>query len=141
MSRPFKVDGLKELDAGLGGLKVTTAKGVLRRVGRKVLEPFDRAWRERAPHLWGDLDESGSVGSKITGRKGQRRESLVEVFAGPGPHPQALQQEFGNENHPAQPSVRPAWDETSPAMPGAVREELAIELEATAKRIARRTRK
>jgi hypothetical protein len=79
-----KVEGLRELDAGLGELKKTTAKGVLRRTGKAALEPFDQAWRELAPHLTGALQRSGGVGSKLS--KSQRaaveRESFVEVFAG-----------------------------------------------------------
>ena len=137
------VQGLKELDRALGELKPSTAKGVLRRVGRKALEPFDEAWRLAAPHLSHALQESGSVGSKLsrTQRAANERENLVEVFAGPGPLPQAVQQEFGNENHPPQPFARPAWDETKDQALKIVKTELGGEIQKAAARAAKRALK
>lgn len=137
------VDGLRDLDQALGQLKESTAKGVLRRVGRKALEPFDEAWRINAPTLSHALQESGGVGSKLSRaqRAAVERDSFVEVFAGPGPVPQAVQQEFGNENHPPQPFVRPAWDATKDEALEIVKAELGGEIQRTADRAARRAAK
>jgi len=104
------LQGLRELDARLGALKRSTAKGVLRRVGKAALQPFDEAWRKAAPHLSGQLAASGSVGSKLTRtqRRDHERESFVEVFAGPGALPQAIVQEFGSATIARSPlSARP----------------------------------
>jgi HK97 gp10 family phage protein len=137
------VVGLKELDARLGQLKPSTGKNVLRRVGREALAPFDEDWRERAPHLTGALEESGSVGSKLTHtqRKQNERTSTVEVFAGPGPNPQAIQQEFGNATQPPQPYVRPAWDATKDQALEIVAERLGEEIDRTVARLAKRAAK
>lgn len=125
-------------DQALGQLKESTAKNVLRRTGRKALEPFDQAWRDRAPHLTGALEESGGVGSNLTRsqRKEHERESFVEVFAGPGPNPQGVQQEFGNLNHPPQPFMRPAWEATKEQVLQGVIDNLGTEIMASAKRAA-----
>lgn len=143
MKTTVKVEGLADLDRALGELSQSAGKGALRRAGRKALGPFDLAWREKAPHLSGQLAESGSVGSKLTRsqRKAQERDSSVEVFAGPGANPQAWQQEVGNSQHPAQPFVRPAWDETKDQIPKAVGVELGIEISNAAKRAAKKLAK
>lgn len=132
--------GLKDLDAKLGELKPSTAKNVLRRVGREALGPFDEAWREKAPHLTGALEASGSVGSKLTRtqRKQNERTSTVEVFAGPGPNPQAIQQEFGNATQPPQPYVRPAWEATKDQALEIVAARLGEEIDRTVARLAKR---
>ncbi len=136
MKVTVKLEGLRELDAKLGQFKASTAKSVLRRVGRKALAPVDEAWRLAAPQLSGHLADSGSIGSKLTRsqRAAHERESFVEVFAGPGPHPQAIQQEFGNENHPAQPFLRPAWEDNKDRVFDIVGRELGIEIEKSAGR-------
>lgn len=131
-----RVAGLRELDKALGQFKPSTGKNVLRRVGVDALEPFDHAWRQNAPYGWGDLQDSGGVGSDVGKR--DRRQSTVEVYAGPGQNPQAIQQEFGNENHPPQPSVRPAWDATKDQVLDGVATGLGAEIEKTAKRVAKR---
>jgi len=137
----FRIDGLKVLDQALGEFKASTAKNILRRVGRTALEPLDAAWRARAPHLTGALEASGGVGSKLTRsqREAQERESFVEVFAGPGPNPQAIQQEFGNATQPPQPYFRPAWEETRDQVLEGVVQGLGEEILKTARRVGRRS--
>lgn len=143
MKLKVKVEGLADLDAKLADLGVSTGKNVLRRTGRYALEVFDEAWRSRAPRLTGALEESGGVGSKLTRsqRKARERESFVEVFAGPGPNPQAVQQEFGNANQPAQPFARPAWDATKDQVLERVKDQLAVEVDRAARRKARKEAK
>jgi HK97 gp10 family phage protein len=135
-----KVEGLKELDRALGELSTGAAKGVLRRVGRQALEPTDRAWRARAPHLTGQLEESGSIGSALSRRQRSqhRRESTVEVFSGPGPNPQAITQEFGTFKEPAQPFLRPAWEATKMQVLESVKDLLATEIGKAAARAAKK---
>ena len=143
MKTSVHVEGLAELDRALGQLTISAAKGVLRRVGRAALQPFDQAWRSKAPHLTGQLEESGGVGSKLTRsqRKAQERESFVEVFAGPGPNPQAVLQEFGTSSQAAQPFARPAWDETKDRTLEIVKEQLGSEIDKAAKRAAKKAAK
>lgn len=142
MSDLVTLEGLSDLDTALGELKLSTAKGVLRRVGAKALAPFDEAWRARAPRRTGQLAESGDVGTKLSRRQRAEaeleRDSFVEVFAGPGPNPQAIQDEFGNRHQPATPYVRPAWDATKDRALEIVSEELGGEIEKTAARVAAR---
>lgn len=140
MKTTFKIDGLAELDAALGELTQSAAKGVLRRVGRQALAPVDTAWREKAPRLTGALAKSGSVGSKLTRsqRKALERESFVEVFAGPGPDPAAIQDEFGNAHQAPQPFLRPAWEENKGEVLEIVKRNLGAEIDKAAQRAARK---
>lgn len=134
-----KIEGLKEVDRILRLMPESTAKNVLRRTGRTALKITDEDWRRRAPHLTGALEESGGVGSNLTRsqRAAHERESFVEVFAGPGPNPQAIQQEFGNENHPPDPYFRPAWEATKDAVLQSVVDTLGEEVMKTARRLMR----
>lgn len=143
MKVTVRVDGLSDLDKALGELKASTAKGVLRRVGKMGLGPFDQAWRDKAPHLSGALERSGSVGSKLTRtqRQANEREAFVEVFAGPGALPQAIAQEFGTSTQPPQAFARPAWDETKGRALEIVKDELGGEIQRTAARAAARAAK
>jgi HK97 gp10 family phage protein len=136
----FKIEGLRDSDLALSQLPLSTAKNVLRRVGRSALEPFDKAWREKAPVKTGKLVKSGGVGSKLSRsqRKQVERASTVEVFAGPGPDPAAVQDEFGNEHQSPQPFVRPAWNETNPKVLDLVASGLRVEIDKTAQRLARK---
>lgn len=137
-----KVEGLRELDEALGALGKAAGKAVLRRVGVKALQPFDAAWRARAPKLTGNLSESGGVGTKLTRRQARLNrkrddKSSVEVFAGPN-DPAAVPQEFGTVDNAAQPFVRPAWDATQDQTLRIVATELGGEIDKTAQRQAKR---
>lgn len=140
-----KVEGLKVLDKALGELGKSAGKAVLRRTAKKALQPFDKAWRAKAPHLTGALEESGGVGTKLTRRQAQanrKREgrSSIEMFAGPN-DPAAIPQEFGTVDQQAQPFMRPAWDATKDETLNIVKNELGGEIEKTAKRQAARKAK
>lgn len=136
------IEGLADLDKALAEFKTSTAKGILRRAGAEALQVFDDAWRANAPHLTGALQESGAVGTKLSHRQRQlaeqERESFVEVFVGPGPNPQAIQEEFGNVHQAAHPFARPAWDATKDQVLARVKGTLAAELDKTARRVAAR---
>lgn len=140
MKYTVKVEGLKALDAALAELPKAAAKAVLRRTARKALVPFDKAWRQNAPHLTGELEESGGIGTKLTRRQARanrKREdkASVELFAGPN-NPAAVPQEFGTVDQAAHPFMRPAWDATQDQTLQIVKDELGAEIDKTAKRLA-----
>ncbi len=112
------LEGFEELSRTFDGLaKATarnTAKKALKAGGEPIIDHFRRiAPRSSLSEL--HMAESGGVGTKLTRAQArQHRKSLdrdfAEVFVGPGNAPAAVQQEFGNVNHPAQPSLTPAWE-------------------------------
>ena len=62
----------------------------------------------------------------------------VEVYAGPGRHPQAIFQEFGTYKEPAQPYMRPAWDAGKVRVLNDLKASLGAEIDRAAVRAARK---
>lgn len=132
----IKIEGLRDVERALGELPKATGKNVLRRVGRARLEPVAEGMRELVPVAQADLKDSIAVTTKNPRR--HRRESAVEVHAGPGRHPQGHLQEFGTQHHGPQPFARPAWDrEKGNLLPG-LADALWEEINKAAQRAARK---
>lgn len=104
----MKVDGLRALEEELFKLKASTAKSNVRASMKKALEPMMAEAQRDAPVADGKLKESFNITSRVAPRQGKI--SDLEMYMGPGRHPQAITQEFGTRFHPAQPFMRPAWD-------------------------------
>lgn len=151
MKMRVRVDGLKELDAALGELSKAGARGVLRRVGLKAMQPVADAARDMAPDDpetgGNDLRSSITVATRLSARQAKlarkavregAHKHFVEVHAGPGPLPHAHLQEFGTAHHGTQPYMRPAWDSTHGQVLDIIKSDLGAEIEKTAKRAARR---
>ena len=136
------VAGLAEVETALRQLPDTTAKNVLRRVGRKRLAPVAERAREMVPVGQGELRDSIAVSTRLTRRqRGKHTKDGVddvEVFAGAGPHPQAHLQEFGTEHHGPQRFMRPAWDAEKDGVLAEIRQDLWTEIERAAARLARK---
>lgn len=146
MKTTIRVDGLKELDAALGQLPKATAKGVLRRVGRKALEPMAETARQLAPDdpdtSQDDLKASITVGTQLNARqkklaKRDQGKALVTVYMGTA-DVAGVPQEFGTVNHPPQPFMRPAYERHKMQAIETVRDELGGEIERTVQRAAKR---
>lgn len=148
------VEGLRELDAALGELPKSVAKGVLRRIGLKALESVADVMKALAPDdpetSTGDLVSSIGVGTKLSprqarlNRKGAREagdKSFVEVYAGAGPAPHAHLMEFGSVNNRPRPFARPAWDQEKDGVLLVIKRDLGTEIDKAAKRAARRAAK
>lgn len=106
-------ENLKELAAAAGNSR--SGKAAVRRAGVEALGPFVSTWQSLAPVLFGHLRTSIVAGTRLTRRQarlaGREGKSHVEVYAGTA-DPAGIMQEFGTAYHPAQPSGRPAWDQT-----------------------------
>lgn len=116
----FKLDGAKELDQALKQLvdqagKSTQGKAAVRRSGIKALGVFVRTWQSIAPVLSGHYRESIHAGTRLSRRQARiaRKDtkSQVTVHAGTT-DPAGIMTEFGNAHQAAEPSARPAWDQT-----------------------------
>jgi HK97 gp10 family phage protein len=136
----LRVEGLKELEQAMMGMKAATAKGVARRVLLKRAEIFAEDMRPRVRVDQGELRDSIGVGTKLTTRQRRlhRKGSDVEVFAGAGGLTQAITEEFGTTDQAAHPAARPAWEATKMKMLDGLKDDLAAEIEKTAKRVRRR---
>lgn len=137
MSRTtVRVEGLRQIDQALGELGKTTGRNVLRRVGMARMEPLAEAMRSRAPVNAGDLKESIAVSTRNPRKN--RKQSTVEVHAGPGRHPQAHLREFGGDGNPPEPYVRPAWDGGKDELLNGLKDDLWSEISKAAARQAKK---
>lgn len=148
MARGSNVTGLRAIEKAMDGLKKSTGRAVLRRAGIKALTPIADAGRDAAPKGEGDLKASYGVSTKLSKRQAKLHrkavkdsKSAIEVFAGPGALPQAIQTEFGNVAETPRPHLRPAWDAGRDKVLSDVQRELWSEIEATARRAARKEAK
>ncbi|UUP19508.1 HK97-gp10 family putative phage morphogenesis protein [Nitratireductor thuwali] len=147
MKTTVKVDGLRELEKALAELPKATGKNVLRRTGRKALEPMRDDARAKAPKEEGHLEGSINIGTKLTRRQAKLHRKMfkndkaaVELFMGPN-DPAAVPQEFGWEDGQAQPYMRPAWDANKSGALDIIKNEMWAEIEKAAKRLARKAAK
>ncbi|MCB1476649.1 MAG: HK97 gp10 family phage protein [Rhodobiaceae bacterium] len=147
MKTTMKLEGFRELDKALGELPKATGKNVLRKVGRKALEPMRADAEAKAPELTGHLKASVKIGTKLTSRQARQHRRMfkndkasVELFMGPN-DPAAIPQEFGWENGKAQPFMRPAWDAGKNDLLDNIKRELGDEIDKAAKRLAKKQAK
>lgn len=121
---PKFVEGLQDLEKALFELKTTTAKSQVRRNLKVAAQPVADAMNRAAPvDPEGDgdpLSESYEVSTRLN--RTQRRErgrpdpAEVTMYVGSTTPQKAIQQEFGNAQHGAQPHARPAWARGGPAV-------------------------
>lgn len=138
-----KVEGLKDLENALKQLPQANAKAVLRRTLKEAGEPIAKSARAKAPKFEMHLSESIDVGTKLSRRQAglHKKQSPVEMFVGPGPDPAAHLDEFGSVHGPAQPFMRPAWDENKDKALDTIANLTWVEIEKTAARLAKKAAK
>ena len=112
MVEKVKVEGLKELEKALLQLPRATARNVGFRTLLKAGKPMADLWQRLAPKFKGHLKRSGGIGTRLTSRQAKQhpKRDPVEVYIGPN-NPAGVFQEFGTQDHVAQPFMRPAWDQ------------------------------
>ncbi|KQN37010.1 hypothetical protein ASG37_04940 [Sphingomonas sp. Leaf407] len=76
------------------------------------LEPMAQQMRDTAARRSGEMADSVTVSTRLSPAQASANVPIapVEVFAGPGPLPQAVQEEFGNVDQTPSPFIRPAFD-------------------------------
>jgi HK97 gp10 family phage protein len=136
----FRIEGLKELDQALTELPKATARNVLLRTLKEQGQPIADAGEAYAPRDKGHLADSYTVGTKLSRRqkKLHKKESHVEVFIGPTPHPKSVQTEFGNAHQAPHPHLRPAWDGNVMKVLNGIKNSLAEQIEKARARLARK---
>jgi len=136
----FKVEGLADLDEALKELPKATARNVLLRTLKEEGQAIADAGEANAPRLSGQLAESYAVSTRLSRRqrKQNRKESDVEVYIGPSPHPKSTQTEFGNAHQAAEPHLRPAWDDNVQRVLAGITKTLTEQIDKAVARLARK---
>ena len=141
----FRVEGLKELEEALKEFNTATARNIGRRALREAGEPIARAARADAPRDSHALAESIDVSTRLSKRQAAMHKKFtkdaVEVFVGPGQHPQAHLREFGGDGYTPHPYLRPAWDSQKQMALTILVNDLKVEIDKSAARARRKALK
>lgn len=145
MKISVKIEGLAECQKALRELPPAVGKKVIRDILCERAAPIAETMQALAPVDQGDLRDSIVVSTRLTRaqRALYRKEGPddVDVFIGPGGHPQAHLQEFGTEHHPPQPYIRPAWDQHIDKVFENIVADLWDAIQKALARVAKRTRR
>lgn len=112
MRATIRIEGMDELRRKVRAMSNALPRPVLVPIIEKNLQPMAADMRDGAPRLSGELAESVTVSTELSPRQAAINVPIaeIEVFAGPGPLPQAVQAEFGNAHQAPEPFIRPAYD-------------------------------
>lgn len=140
-----KLSGVRELDRALAEMKKSTARGVLKRVAMKALQPIAEAAQRFAPVDDGYLRDSIVVSDKLNDSASRdapklargERATGITVYCGTT-NRNGVPREFGTVRTAAQPFLRPAWHGGQDRVLKDVQQMLGEEIEKTAARAAKR---
>ncbi|WP_447727275.1 HK97 gp10 family phage protein [Sphingomonas koreensis] len=101
------------IDRRLEAMSNALTEKALVKIMTDRLEPMADAMRNRVDVKSGELRDSIHVGRELSPAQAAEHVPMaeVEVFAGAGPLPQAVQEEFGNYRQAPDPFVAPAFEE------------------------------
>lgn len=161
-----RIEGLRELEAGLENLTKRTGKAAILRGMKNAMKPMRDLAKSYAPYEYGGLEKSiimttkrpadyqdpGKAAYAEAMRSGATRAQagaalrsavagsggIIELFMGPNRHPKAVQTEFGNRHQQADPYMRPAFDAEGRPTFERLAEEIRREIEKSASRAAAR---
>ena len=125
-----RLEGARETERALRRLPRQVQGRIEMNALRQGAKPIREAAQDRAPKDTGELEEEIIV-------RGRRRQGETVVRIGPSKKAfQGMLQEFGTEHHPAQPWLRPAFDEKVAEALDRIGEFLGRGIERAAKRLA-----
>lgn len=111
MKMKIRIEGDKEIARNLQAMGRALTRKTLKPIMRENLQPMAEDMRAHAARGTGELADSVRVTDRLskTQRSKLERIAPVEMYVGPGPLPQAIQEEFGNLRQAPRPFIRPAF--------------------------------
>jgi hypothetical protein len=108
----MRLEGTEQIARNLKAMGAALRRDTLVPIMEERLEPLADDMRAHAARASGEMAESVTVGTELSPAQAASNVPIaeVEVYAGPGPLPQAIQEEFGNFRQPPNPFIRPAFD-------------------------------
>lgn len=102
----------KNLKSNLKAMGKALTRKTLTPIMRENLQPMAEDMRSHAAVGTGEMAKSVRVSNRLskTQRSKLDRIAPIEMYVGPGPLPQAIQEEFGNFHQRPRPFIRPAFD-------------------------------
>nr|WP_317894435.1 HK97 gp10 family phage protein [uncultured Sphingomonas sp.] len=107
-----RLEGTAEIARKLKAMGAALRRETLVPIISEELEPMADQMRVLAARGEGEMAESVTVGTELSPAQAASNEPIaeIEVYAGPGPLPQAIQEEFGNYRQSPRPFIRPSFD-------------------------------
>jgi hypothetical protein len=142
------IQGVDELIATMRDLTRPTQRNALRRTAKDAMAPLADAVKAKSPVKWGDLEESLTVGTKLTPRQRslnrpfvKSMENYFELHFGTS-DPAGMMEEFqlGNSTNSA-PFFRPEWEARKRSMRDAVANDLWTNIKAAGERAYRKRKR
>ena len=112
MKPTIRITGTKDISRRLDAMGKALRKQTLMPLVKEGLEPMADEMRARAARGSGQMTNSVTVSEHLSPAQSAQNVPIAEVeaYAGPGPNPQAIQEEFGNFRQSPRPFIRPAFD-------------------------------
>lgn len=112
MKMKVRLEGTDQIARNLKAMGAALRRETLVPIITEELEPMADQMRALAARGTGEMADSVTVGTELSPAQAASNEPIaeIEVYAGPGPLPQAIQEEFGNYRQGPRPFVRPAFD-------------------------------
>ena len=108
----MRIEGTKDIARKLRAMGKTLTRETLVPIISDELQPMADQMRETAARGTGELADSVTVGTELSPAQAATNEPIadIEVYAGPGPLPQAIQEERGNYRQAPRPFIAPAFE-------------------------------
>ena len=112
MKMTIKVTGTDEIVRKIRAMGKALTRQTLIPIIADNVEPIADNMRSLARRRTGAMAESVTVSTKLSPHQAAIVEPIapIEIYVGPGPLPQAIQEEFGNLREPPHPFIRPPFD-------------------------------
>lgn len=112
MKMKVRIEGTEQIAKNLKAMGAALRRETLVPIISEELEPMADQMRALAARGTGEMADSVTVGTELSPAQAASNEPIaeIEVYAGPGPLPQAIQEEFGNYRQGPRPFIRPAFD-------------------------------
>lgn len=112
MKMKLRIEGTDQIARNLKAMGAALGRETLVPIISEELEPMAEQMRALAARGTGQMADSVTVGTELSPAQAALNEPIaeIEVYAGPGPLPQAIQEEFGNYHRGPRPFIRPSFD-------------------------------
>lgn len=112
MKMKVRIEGTDKIARNLKAMGAALRRETLVPIISEELEPMAEQMRALAARGTGQMADSVTVGTELSPAQAASNEPIaeIEVYAGPGPLPQVIQEEFGNYHRGPRPFIRPSFD-------------------------------
>lgn len=112
MKITVRIEGTAAIARKIKAMGRALTRKTLEPILRENMQPIAADMRANAARGTGEMADSVRVTKRLskTQRAKLERIAPIEMYAGPGPLPQVIQEEFGNLHQAPRPFIRPAFD-------------------------------